>query len=255
MMSVSDRYKEGIVVRVFLSGYSSFQHEISEKAAKSIQCASLIKQGIPIKLLNNMPMFKETPLCGFIYDSTELKVIRAFKKDVYSDRFDKANLREEIINGKKKVPLPDSHTGKTVYHRDYESVKGLAEKVTRMYTKYKKALFHSELIMKAKDATKPKKRIIGIIIGKTLFKNRQKLEEIVQFTLKHLPKCPICLYDDDKGEMKEISPTYLQNSFFLLQSFNFFLKLLTFKRLKHDHTVDLNQNSCYNIDLETWEGF
>ena len=214
MMSVSDKYKEGIVVRLFLSGYSSFQHEISEKAAKSIQCASLIKQGIPIKLLNNMPMFKGTPLCGFIYDSTELKVIRAFKKDVYSDRFDKANLPEIVVKGKKKVPLPDSHTGKTVYHRDYESVKGLAEKVTRMYAKYKKALFHSELIIKAKDVTKPKKRIIGIIIGKTIFKNAQTLAAITQFALKHLPGRPICLYDDDKGKMKEISAAELQKLIF-----------------------------------------
>ena len=204
-MSLEAKLDSGLVVRQFHQRESSLEFEISEAAARQALCASVIKQGVPVKLFNNMPQIRKYNCnWGLLYDPDSIKVIRAFKKDVYSDRFDKEKFSEETIKGKKKVPIPDSHTGTIVLHRDYETVTKLSEKVSRMYAKQKGPIFHSELIMKASEPTKPLQRIIALFLDNTLLSDLSNLSRLVNLAIKHLPGLPFVIYDDTTGNCEII---------------------------------------------------
>lgn len=213
MTSVPSLYETGVVVRSFLNcDIHSFSYEISSHAATTLLCATFIKKGVPMYLINNMPQFRGIPKLGLLYHPDDLTILHAFKYDIYSDRFGKKeNFPEKIVKSKKGkdkkiIPLPDHKKGGTKYHTDYETISGISEKITRMFQKYKKPLFHNELFIKAKEPKNPKKRIIGILIDQALFdKEPSLLIAIAKFALEHLPGCPFCLYYEEKGEIEELS--------------------------------------------------
>ncbi len=210
-MSISDRYNDGLVIRLFRQGLKSLEFEVGDEAATTTRCATFIKKGIPIALMRNAPGFQSIGRFGFIYDPEEIEVRRAFKCDIFSKfGVNCDTLTDVTIDGKKKVHVPSSLGGSYTYRRDYESIEGIAEKVTRMYAKYKEKLAHNELHMRAKDPTHHTRRIIGVLVDKEIYKNTAHLAEITAFVLKKLPGRSFCIYHEEEGEIEEIPlPTVL----------------------------------------------
>ncbi|MDN3504803.1 MAG: hypothetical protein P0S95_04430 [Rhabdochlamydiaceae bacterium] len=213
MSSISDGFKKGLVVRVFRNGVDSLLYEASPPCAAKILCGSLIKQGVPIFLINQLQGRKLEYKCGFIYDTEYILIARAFKKDVFSNRFNSSDLKEVEINKKTKVPIPRASTGEIKYHRDYKTVKALSEKVSRMFEKYKKQLPYSEVLFTAKNSTLPKKRIIGILVDDGVFKDLQVFADITTFAMQHLPNLPFCRYESD-GTLEVIPLEKMKEMFF-----------------------------------------
>ena len=207
MIDVLKHYQEGVVVRLFNPSERSMKFEMGEKAASMTQCATLILEGIPIALMNNMPCFSGMPKFGYLYAHPELDLRRAFKNDIYSDRFADRDAFKDFRDdkGKLRVPLPDRRKGGTKYHRDYETIAGITEKVVRMFNKYrKKMLWHNELFVRAKDPTDSTRRIIGILIDESILKDIPLISKIIAFTLEHLPRRSLYLYDETKGQLTEV---------------------------------------------------
>ncbi|MDN3504807.1 MAG: hypothetical protein P0S95_04450 [Rhabdochlamydiaceae bacterium] len=197
--NILDRYEtSGLLARVALLKCAGF--EASEEASERTSCMTYILHNIPIRLIAELD--SSLTNIGFLYFPEMVNVRGAFKINIGSKNLDLSKpIPFEKIEGKKRVKC----SGSTF--RDYETIMGIAEKVTRMHNKNPNTpLYHNELLVTALEKGKDHKdRIAGVIVGDRMLNNSRCMLKLLAFMNKELPGRNIHLYHYDIGEISVIS--------------------------------------------------